>query len=211
MILVIIVSTGGYAQFGMRRGYGRQMGPSRSPQQRRMPRQNFKPSVDLAVGYGFPNEDQQQLPEFQNLYKGSVSQSGPITGSLNYRFSQGMSIGILATHGKVSVPYYDNFGPVTAGPVLNGMLENTAVMLNIVRYMPGGPALTPYVRTAIGVNIWQQTFTDAFGNKVDPGPLPDLAYQVGIGAKINMSKNSSFFIEAGYGKYILHVGLSLKL
>jgi hypothetical protein len=40
--------------------------------------------------------------------------------------------------------------------------------------------------------------------------LPDLAYQVGLGANFKLSPNAGFFIEAGYGKYILNGGLSLK-
>ena len=206
---LIIISFSGYSQFGMRRGFGRPIRPRFSKP--RASHQIFKPSVDISAGYGFPNEDQQQLADFQNLYKGNVTQSGPLTGSINYHFIPGMSIGILATHGKVSVPYYTGFGPINLGPVLNGTLENTAVMLNLIRYMPGTPGLMPYLRTAIGVNIWQSSFTDTQGNKIDPGPLPDLAYQVGLGAKIKFSKNSSFFIEAGYGKYILQGGISLKL
>ncbi len=194
----------------MRRGYGRPMGQRRSPQ-KRAPQQIYKPTIELSVGYGFPNEDKLLLPDFTNAYKGTVSQSGPITGSLDYRFSQGMSIGIMATHGKVSVPYYDDFGPITPVPALSGTLENTAILLNLVRYMPGSGKISPYIRTAIGINIWTQNFSDAQGNKVDPGQLPDFAYQVGLGAKINMSKNSSIFLEAGYGKYILHGGLSFKL
>ena len=209
-MLVIFSVASSYAQFGMRRGFGRPYHGRHTPRKTMAP-QYFKPSVSLSVGYGFPNEDKLVLPQFTQSYMGSISQNGPITGSIDYHFTPGMSIGVLVTHGKVMAPYYDDSGPITPVPAFTGSLENTAVMINLVRYIPGAGKVAPYFRTAIGLNIWNSNFVDNQGGKLDPGQLPDLAYQVGLGAKFKMSKNSSFFVEAGYGKYILHGGLSIKL
>jgi hypothetical protein len=195
---------------GPRYGYGPgyRHRPQRAPQRNLPP---FQPSVNLSFGYGFPNLDKQQLPDFFNYYRGNPSsQLGPITGAIDYRFSRNMSIGVMATHGTIKVPYY-NFNDPSA-PALSGSLDNWSVMLNFMRYIPVSDKVSPYLRTAIGVNLWQQNFTDAQGNKINMGgATPDeLAYQVGLGANFYLSKNAGLFLEAGYGKYILHGGLTFK-
>src|SRR5258708_7919718 len=80
----------------------------------------FKPSLDLSVGYGFPNQDKDQLADFYNYYKGSITQSGPVTAALDYRFNRNMSIGVMVMRGEVSIPYYDYNNPSTIA--LNGKL-----------------------------------------------------------------------------------------
>ena len=169
----------------------------------------FEPSVNLSIGYGFPNVDKEELVNFSGLRQGNANQTGPITGALDYRFSRSMSIGVMVTHGKVSVPYYDYYTGVKS---LNGSLDNWAFMLNIVRYIPiPDSRVTPYIRTAIGINNWKQDYTAVNGSKIDYISTPsDFAYQAGIGANISLSKNAGLFLEAGYGKYILHGGLSFK-
>lgn len=176
---------------------------------RRQSFSKFEPSVNLSLGYGFPNIDKEELVNFAGLRKGNAQQTGPLTGALDYRFSRNMSIGVMVTHGKVSMPYYDYY---TGLKSLNGSLDNWAFMLNIVRYIPIPDArVTPYIRTAIGVNSWKQDYTSVNGTKLDHVSTPsDFAYQAGIGANISLSKNSGLFLEAGYGKYILHGGLCFR-
>jgi hypothetical protein len=119
-----------------------------------------------------------------------------------------MSIGVMVTHGTVKAPYYDYSNPGNT-PDFMGRLNNTSVMLDLVRYIPAGPAVTPYFRTAIGVNIWDQAYKDASGSQVaDGGDFPSLAYQVSFGAKFHLTKQAGLFVEAGYGKYILNGGLA---
>ncbi|MBC7935860.1 MAG: hypothetical protein H7Y86_10970 [Rhizobacter sp.] len=167
----------------------------------------FEPTVNISFGYGFPNLDKNEFPEYYNLYKGSINQTGPFTGSVDYQFSRKASIGLLVTHGKVSTPYYD----YSNASALSGSLINWSFMLNLIRYMPGAKKVTPYIRTAIGINAWEQNYTDVDGNKINPPTIPgDFAYQVGLGAKFILSKNAGFFLEAGYGKYILNTGLAVK-
>jgi len=50
------------------------------------------------------------------------------------------------------------------------------------------------------------------GGKViaDVKNATDLAYQVSIGTRFNLSQNAGFFIEAGYGRYIVNGGLTFK-
>lgn len=169
----------------------------------------FTPMVNISFGYGFPNLDKTEMPLLYNYYRGSFTQNGPVTGAIDYQFNRNMSVGVLVTHGKVTAPYYDNN---TASPVLTGSLNNWSFMLNIMRYMPvDSKKVVPYFRTAIGINSWEQHFADAAGNKVNIGLNPnDLAYQIGLGAKFNVLNNAGFFLEAGYGKYILHGGLSVS-
>jgi len=212
VITIILYSTSSAQVFiGGRLGrpgyYGRpKPGRMRQPVQD-LPK--FQPAVYIAIGYGFPNLDKGQLPVFYNYYSGTATQQGPVAGSIDYRFTRSMSIGLLVSHGKVNMPYYDFDNP--AAPAMRGSLENWSYMLNFMRYMPAGKNVTAYLRTAVGVNSWVQNFTDAAGNKINPPVVPsDLAYQVGLGARFNLSKNTGIFVEAGYGKYILHGGLSFK-
>ena len=177
---------------GPRPGYGRgYRHRQQRPRQRNLP--EFQPTVNVSFGYGFPNLDRDQLPDFYNLYKGTTtSQMGPITGAIDYRFSRSMSIGVLVTHGTVHVPYYSYNDP--SSPSLSGSLDNWSVMLNFMRYIPVSEKISPYLRTAIGINTWQQSYADAQGNKINMGGTPsELAYGVGLRANFYLSKNAGLF------------------
>ena len=213
-VMAILFSTAAQSQVYI---YPNQPRYYRPHQQRayRQPQQqatDFKPSVELSLGYGFPNLDKNSLPEYNAAYRTNTEQLGPFAGSLNYKFSPKTSIGILVTHGSVNAPYYVN-NSTSAMPAFNAKLNNWAYMLNLINYLPGSKAVSPYTRVAIGVNSWQQNYTDASGNKLamQPANLPGLAYQLSLGAKFHLSKNTSFFVEAGYGKYIVEGGLAFKL
>ena len=195
-------------RFGGAGYYGRPRPPRRMrPAQEMLPK--FQPAVYINLGYGFPNLDKQALPIYYNYYSGTASQKGPFTGSIDYQFARSMSIGVMVSHGTVNMPYY-SYNDATA-PAMHGLLDNWAYMLNFMRYIPASKNVTAYLRTAVGVNSWTQSFTDGSGNKLNPQLAPpDFAYQVGLGARFNLSKNAGLFMEAGYGKYILHGGLSFK-
>ena len=196
--------------------YGRGPGHYRRlPQQRRQQvnrqQPKFDPIIHFSLGYGYPNLDQYQMASFYNFSRGNATQSGPITGSIDYQYSKTSSIGIMVTHGQVTAPYYD-YSNSSNSPSITGSLNNWSVMLNLVNYLPTGGSISPYFRTALGINIWKQDYQDAGGNKLgyvtEPGQF---AYQIGLGAKFNITRNTSFFVEGGYGKYILNGGLSFKL
>ncbi len=203
----LLCTTFAEAQYFMRPHMGRRPYPRREYRSDLLP---FQPSVNLSFGYGFPNLDKDYLPEYYHAYMGHPSQKGPVSGAIDYQFSRTMSVGLLVTHGTVSAPYYNNSGSAA----FTGKLDNWSFMLNLVRYMPvNSRVVSPYIRTAIGLNSWTQQYTDATGAKVNGASvtdLPDLAYQAGIGAKFNLSKNAGLFVEAGYGKYIVHGGLAFK-
>ena len=172
----------------------------------------FQPSVNISFGYSYPNLDYTHFANFYNMYKGNASnQAGPFTGALDYQFSRYMSIGVLGTYGKVTQAYYaiDN---ITGIPDLTGTFENWSLMLNLVSYFPThSRAVSPYLRTAIGVNHWMQDYSDVTGAKTMGIPEPPaLAYQASLGAKFNLSPRAGIFMEAGYGKYIVNGGLALK-
>ncbi|HEY4287925.1 MAG TPA: outer membrane beta-barrel protein [Puia sp.] len=180
------------------------------PSRRNLP--PFVPSVHVSVGYGFPDLDRNYLPDFYGMNRSGSSQSGVITGSVNYQFSRKMSIGVMVAHGAVSAPYYDYYS-TAASPDFTGQLEAWSFMINLVRYIPISARVTPYIRTAIGVNSWQQKYTDVNGNKVavTTPDLSDLARQFALGARFRLSPRAGLFVEAGYGRYILNSGLSIKL
>ena len=222
LLLIMVLSSGfalsSSAQVGIgigvgpRPGYGYGYG---RPQPRRViRRQNqpkFDPVVHFSLGYGYPNLDANQMAGFYNYYRGNLTQTGPITGAIDVQYSRTSSIGVMVTHGQVSAPYY-NFNN-SATPALTGSLDNWSVMLNLMNYIPTGTnTVSPYFRTAIGLNIWKQDYTDASGSKLGYlGDLNQFAYQVGLGVNFNLSKNTALFLEGGYGKYIAHGGLSFKL
>lgn len=179
------------------------------PEHRNYHLPNFKPSVNIFFGYGIPNLDKYELLEFGNYYHTSVHQTGPAYGTIDYQFNRRMSIGATISYGKVSAPYY-RYNNTT--PVFTGTLKNTSLLLNFTRYLfTGNEKIIPYFKTAIGVNLWTQDYIDQSGNKAVIADDPTaLAYQVSIGIKLMPSNNVGFFIEAGYGKYILSTGLTFK-
>jgi len=169
----------------------------------------FKPVVYLSLGYALPNLDKRELPGLSGYYRGNVSQMGPVNAAVDYRFTRRMSIGVLVTYGTVKAPYL-NSGNVVQ---LNSKLSSWGIMLNFMRYLPvPNEKVLPYIRTAIGINSWKQQYFDVAGNPVNVTYSPEeFAYQVGFGARFQLSKNTGCFIEAGYGKYILSGGVALKL
>jgi hypothetical protein len=170
----------------------------------------FQPYVSLSAGYGFPNTDQYQLADFWGMSRGNLSQTGPFTAAVDYRFTRNMSIGLMGTYGKVNAPYYSNADLLT--PQFTGRLSSWSILLNLKSYLPGSRVVTPYIRTALGVNSWNQQYTDAAGNSVALVQNPSaLAYQASLGANFTLSHNTGLFIEAGYGKYIVSGGLSFRL
>jgi hypothetical protein len=177
--------------------------------QRKLAAASFKRTFSMSIGYGLPNVDKKYLPWYYDAYYGSNSQKGPVTASLDYRFSRKMSIGFMVTHGTVSAPYYDYFSGL---PAFNTKLDNWGFMLNLVRYFRAGPKIAPYFHTAIGFNKWTQEYTDPAGNKLSmpEADLPSFSRQIALGVKYNVSSHAGLFVEAGYGKYILNGGLSLQ-
>ncbi len=209
LLLALSISTVTEAQVFIGGGWG---GGYR-PRPRRPPMEDlpeFKPTLNFSIGYGFPALDKMYLPQYYNSYQGNISQTGPITAALDYQFARSLSIGIIATYNSVSAPYYDYN---TSTPDFTAKLTTWSFMFDLVRYFPvNSTVVSPYIRTAIGINAWTQSYKDPSGNNaaVAPVDLPDLAYQVGIGAKFYVAQNAGFFVEAGYGKYILHGGLTFK-
>lgn len=191
--------------------YGRPMYPNYNHRNSKN-RQNyptFKPYFSISGGYGFPNMDQYSLPSFYTDYSNAVTQTGPITGSIDYRFCRSTSIGLMVTHGDVSKTYFDNN---TGNKDFTGSLDNWSVMINLMNYFyVNTDKVSPYIRTAIGANIWQQTYTNPDGTSANVyANLPDLAYQVSLGADFKIANHSAIFAEAGFGKYILQAGLKFK-
>lgn len=183
----------------------------RRPPVKHIQQQSFEPTLNLSIGYGFPNLDKNQLVNFYDAYKGSGSQTGPITGAIDYQFSRNMSIGVMGTYGKVSAPYY-NYSNNSNLPDFTGKLENWSVMLNVMTYFPTyNRKVEPYIRTALGVNSWKQDYLDENGTKVYDSEGPSqFAYQASLGARFNITKNAGLYVEGGYGKYILNGGLTFK-
>lgn len=185
----------------------------RQPVRRGYQDPSFKPALSLSFGYGYPNLDKYSLLDFYGAYRGSASQKGPVFGSLDYRVNRTTSIGAMVSYGEVKAPYYNYNSATPTQPDFTGQLTNWSAMLNMVRYMPGSASVSPYLRTAFGVNIWDQNYTDKSGNKVVANlpEAPVFAYQAALGVKFHFTQHSGAFLEAGYGKYIVSAGLTFKL
>ena len=199
----------GYGRYGGY--YGNSMNrydryPQRVRRDSMMPK--FDPKISFSIGAGFPNLDANQFAGFFNYYKGNGSQSVPIIGSIDYQYSRTSSIGLMIMHGQVNAPYYDYSG----NQAFTGSLDNWSVMVNMMNYMPTHSIVEPYIRTAVGINIWNQNYTDLSGNKMGNVSEPSmLAYQISLGANFSLSKNLKFYTEAGFGKYILQAGLKFQI
>ena len=77
--------------------------------------------------------------------------------------------------------------------------------------MGGSQKIVPYTRTAIGFNTGQSKYLAPDGSKfADTDDGTSLAYQVGLGVKFNTFQHGGFFVEAGYGKYIISGGLTMR-
>ncbi|HTI10610.1 MAG TPA: outer membrane beta-barrel protein [Puia sp.] len=174
--------------------------------------QGVKRTLNFSIGYGFPDVDKKYLPDYYGYSRGSTSQSGVFTGAFDYRFSRRMSVGVLVAHGVVSAPYYNYYSPSSV-PDLTARLETWSFMIQLVRYIPISLRVVPYIKTGLGFNSWNQKYTDAYGNEnaATPADVPDFARQIALGVKFRLSERAGFFVEGGYGKYIVLGGLSVKL
>ncbi|MBS1745462.1 MAG: hypothetical protein JST21_04765 [Bacteroidetes bacterium] len=220
-ILLIFVSGAAEAQFYgggifIERGYRRPPRPYYHYQQKRH-QQPFHPTVNLSLGYGYPNLDKNYFPDQfngnMNVYRGnSFNQTGPVTGALDFQISRYNSIGIMGTYGKVSVPYFD-FNSNSNEPIFTGNIKSWSALFNIMTYFPTyEKTVSPYIRTAIGISSRNENYAYPDGSKaVDGGNnITDLAYQVSMGARFNFSPNAGFYLEAGYGRYIVNGGLTFR-
>ena len=221
-LILVLVLAGSMvqAQYGRYRifgGGGYPMYPRERSQYPRSRPQNlapFQPTANFSISYAYPNTDANQLYQFNGYDQGRSTNNGRINAALDFRFSRSASLGLLASYGKVSANYY-SYNNLTNQPDLTGSLESVSVMLNYQQYFSngsGGSFFTPYMRTAVGFNSWNQDYRDAIGTKMNypTTDLPVLAYQVSIGGDFRLSPGSAFFVEAGYGKYILNAGLTFK-
>lgn len=219
-VLLLLLAVSAHAQYGyphtrvyVQGGYyHRPARPhyQRRPQQRHENQPRFQPTLNFSAGVGYPNLDKNEFASFSNAYIGTTfTQKGPFTASIDYRFSRSTSIGVMGSYGKVTAPYFNSSDNT---PAFTGSLENWGVMLNMINYFPTRDnKVEPYLRTAAGINNWTQNYTDAGGNKAATAPDPtQFAYQASLGAMINLSKGAGIYLEAGYGKYIVSGGLTLR-
>ena len=178
----------------------------------------FVSTVNIAVGFGYPNLDKYQLPDMTNIgvgyNKGNYQKTGTYFANLDYQFSRFTSIGLMGSYGTTSVPYYAIGAAPTDAPIYNGSLTSWSIMANMINYFePVDQAkVNGYLRFAAGVNVWDQKITNANTgvNRNDISDPSEFAYQISLGADFNLSPRAALFVEAGYGKYILAGGLKFK-
>lgn len=198
-------------------GFGRQRNSQRNQQNRNQNNRyqdttKFTPSIHFNFGYALPNLDKNTILNniSTNYYIGNISTQNPINFGINYQFNRSSSIGLMATKASVNIPFYSNISQ--ANPDFVSNIDNWSLMLNYTSYFDTkSKVLTPYLKTAVGLNLWNQNSFDNNNNKLNINyNLPDFAYQISIGTNIYINKNFGFFVEAGIGKYILNTGLSFK-
>jgi hypothetical protein len=163
----------------------------------------------FSIQYGFPNTIKNSLESVFGFNQTNKKSFGPVGIAYEYHINELMSIGASLSYGSYSADYKDVFG---ANVAFKGTLRNTAILLQSTRYLESDKKTLLYGKGSIGINLWSGEYRrpdgSDFKNFNAPSPV---GYNAVVGIKYGFSKNSFGYLEAGYGKYIVAAGLSLKL
>lgn len=163
----------------------------------------------FSLQYGFPNTIKNSLESVFGFSQTNKKSFGPVSIAYEYHVNELMSIGASISYGSYSADYQDNFG---ANLAFRGTLRNTAILLQTTRYMETDKKASLYAKGSIGLNLWSGEYKKPDGTdfKNFNAPTP-LGYNAMVGVKYSFSKKAFGYLEAGYGKYIVAAGLSVKL
>lgn len=163
----------------------------------------------FSIQYGFPNTIKNSLETIFGFNQTNKKSFGPVSIAYEYHVNELMSIGASLSYGTYSADYKDVFG---ANVAFKGTLRNTAILLQSTRYLESDNKALFYGKGSIGINLWSGEYrrTDGTDFKNFNAPSP-VGYNAVVGVKYGFSKSSFGYLEAGYGKYIVAAGLSLKL
>ena len=179
----------------------------------------------ISVGFGIPNNTNTLLSGggiITNIITaGGTPQKkqgfGPVFVTYEYFISKEVSLGIGFTYANGKQDY--NFAglPIAGISPFNG--GSAAINLFQIAgtssyHLYTTDKLDPYIKAAIGINIWKTTYTNVSGEKSDPFTAPTpFGYQGIIGLRYFVNKQFAPYGEVGFTslKFSANLGLSVKL
>lgn len=178
----------------------------------------------VSVGFGIPNNTTTLLTggSVANSILGGTSNNksgfGPLFVGFEYFVSKELSVGLSSAYanGKkdFSTPAITLFGvqvsPATSGSASINLFQLAATSSY---HLYTTDKLDPYIKAAIGLNIWKTKYTSA-GNETNPfnAPTP-FGYQGLVGLRYFVNSKLAPYGEIGYSslKFSANIGLSVKL
>lgn len=163
----------------------------------------------ISVQYGFPNISKSLLESFPLFTQTNKKSFGPVSISYDYHISDDLSIGATILYSSYSALYKE---AVLSSVSFNGKLRNTAIMIQSTKYLAAKENILLYAKGSVGINLWSGEYTAADGTdfKNFNAPTP-VGYTAMVGGKYFFSPVVQGYLEAGYGKYIAALGLSVKV
>ncbi len=168
-----------------------------------------KGSQLFSVQYGFPNTIKKSLESFFGFEQTNKKSIGPVSINYEYHLRPQLSVGVNISYASYSADYKDILGLATA---FTGKIRNTALMLQTIKYFETEGDILIYTKGNIGLNLWSGEYIASNGSvfKNFNAPTP-VAYNAVVGLKYGFGPSTFGYIEAGYGKYIVAIGLSVKV
>ena len=179
----------------------------------------------FSVGFGIPNNTNTLLSgggiitSILNVGGTANKQKGfgPVFGSFEYFISKEISLGLSFTYATGKQNYS------TPGIPLLGIVAANAGSASINLFQIAGISsyhlyttdkLDPYIKGAIGINLWKTEYINAAGVKSNPFTAPTpFGYQGIVGLRYFVNKQFAPYGEIGFTslKFSANLGLSVKL
>jgi hypothetical protein len=184
-----------------------------------------KKSQVLQVGIGIPNNATTLLNGggiFSSLLGGSGSTgtksgTGPIFIGYEYFLKDEVSVGLSFTYASGKQDYNSASIPILGIGALNlGKAEINLFQIaaSSSYHLYSTDKIDPYIKGAIGINLWKTSYTDNSGTKSDPFTAPTpFGYQGLIGLRYFAKPALAVYGEVGYSslKFTANIGIAYKI
>ena len=128
-----------------------------------------------------------------------------------------MSLGIVFTYANGKQDYNSAGIPLLGIPAS----KNGSATINLFQiagtstiHLYTTDKIDPYIKGAVGINLWKTKYVDAAGKESDPFTAPTpFGYQGIIGLRYFVNKNLAPYGEIGFTslKFSANIGLAIKL
>ena len=185
----------------------------------------------FSVGFGIPNNTNTLLSGggiiSSILNAGGSPQKkqgfGPVFVGYEYFLKKELSLGLSFTFangkqdyggGGITIPVIGSNLPLPLNGEASINLFQIAATSNYHLYTTD--KLDPYIKGAVGINIWKTKFTSYNSSPSDPNPFTaptPFGYQGIVGLRYFVSKKFALYWEVGYSslKFTANLGLSVRL
>jgi opacity protein-like surface antigen len=189
-----------------------------------------KKSSIINLGFGFPNNATDLLSGggtvnaiSQILGAGNTSTKGkkgfgPVFLGYEYFLNNEISVGLnfLYATGKQDYSNSSLFTQLGLGSADLGTGEINLFQIagSTSYHLYTTNKLDPYIKGAIGINLWKTTYTDKAGNKSNPFTAPTpFAYQGIVGLRYFVSNNWAILGEVSYSslRFSANIGTTYKI